>query len=761
MTADVSYLRRQAAHSGFTLCEAILRSFSRLSIKEGAPWRTLLAVSANSLSVVEAALLAARQADCPIFFAATLNQVDLDGGYTGWSHAGFVALVRRIARKVGFKGPILLGIDHAGPWLRDRHTNEKWPYGRTMRAVQRSLESAIAAGFDLLHIDPTVDRDLPPGEKLQLNTIIDRTVLLIRQCESFRIRHGLPQIAYEVGTEEVKGGLADEDMFSGFLAGLRTRMTQEGLSQAWPCFIVGKIGTDLDTTLFSPQVAKELYAIAGAYGMVLKGHYTDNVENPSDYPVSKMGGANVGPEFTEVECDSLFELESREKSTIAGSAAVPSLFKESLKQAVVRSGRWRKWLHPDESGMPFETLFDERQNWLLKTGARYIWTDKEVSKARKRLFANLNKGGFDPHGYVVERISQQILKYCRAFNLQDSIPALEKEFRRRSRLPFWDEGQVLTTGELIVEIMRPSVDMPLDTTGRFMGPFPSGAPAIFADASARIGKRTGFVGSLGQDGFGRLLLKRFSDDGIDRKLIASIKGRSTGCAFVAYDRDGGRNFIFHIAGTASDRLPPISRAVKYARSFRHVHLMGCSLSISRSIRDVCTAMAEAVKESGGSVSLDPNLRPELLSAEECRNILLPIVRLADIVLPSGNEAGLLMHEQDTDTACRKLIDSGVKIVVLKKGDSGCRVFTRESSFDVPGFKINAVDPTGAGDCFDAGFISGYLDNLPLYETARLANAMGALAASRLGPMEGTFSLKEVVSFIKSREQGLPHGTSPG
>ncbi|MFA5079679.1 MAG: PfkB family carbohydrate kinase, partial [Dehalococcoidia bacterium] len=720
------------------------------------PWRTLLAVSANSRSAVEAALLAARQADCPIFFAATLNQVDLDGGYTGWNHAGFVALVRRTARKVGFKGPILLGIDHAGPWLRDRHSTEKWTYDRTMRAVRRSLESAVAAGFDLLHIDPTVDRDLPPGEKLQVNTIIDRTILLIKHCESFRIKHGLPPVAYEVGTEEVKGGLADEDMFSDFLAGLRKRMTQEGLSHAWPCFIVGKVGTDLDTTLFSPQVAKELYTIAAAYNMVLKGHYTDNVDNPSDYPASKMGGANVGPEFTEVECDALFELESREKSAAAVSAAVPSLFKESLKQAVVRSGRWRKWLHPDEAGRPFDKLPGERQNWLLKTGARYIWTDREVVKARKRLYANLNNGGFDPDRYVVERISQQILKYCRAFNLFNSIPVLEKEFKRRSRLPFWDEGQVLAAGELIVEIMRPSVDMPLDTTGRFSGPFPSGAPAIFADASARIGKRTGFVGSLGQDGFGRLIRKRFSDDGVDGRVIASTGGRPTGCAFVAYDGDGGRNFIFHIAGTASDRLPTVARALKYAQSFRHLHLMGCSLSISRSIRDVCMAMAKAVKESGGSVSLDPNLRPELLSAEECRNILLPVVRLADIVLPSGNEAGLLVHEQDADRACRRLIESGVKIVVLKKGDSGCRVFTRDSSFDVPGFRVNAVDPTGAGDCFDAGFISGYLDNLPLYETARLANAMGALAASRLGPMEGTFSLKEVMRFIKSREQGLPH-----
>jgi D-tagatose-1,6-bisphosphate aldolase subunit GatZ/KbaZ len=710
----------------------------------------LLAVSANSRAVVEAALIAAKQADCPIFFAATLNQVDLDGGYTGWNHARFAALVRQTAGKTGFKGPVLLGVDHAGPWLRDRHTSEKWPYNRSMDAVKRSLESAIEAGFDLLHIDPTVDRDLSPGLALELSTIIGRTVLLIKHCESFRIKRGLPSIAYEVGTEEVKGGLADEDMFGSFLAGLRKRMTEDGLSQAWPCFIVGKVGTDLDTTLFSPQVAQELYDIACDYGMVLKGHYTDNVENPAAYPTSKMGGANVGPEFTEVECDALFELESREKAAPAKSAGRRSQFRESLTRAVVRSGRWQKWLHPGEMGKPFDELPDDRKSWLIKTGARYIWTDRAVLEARRRLYSNLAKDGFYPHQYVVDRISQQILKYCLAFNLYDTVPILEAEFTRRGRLPFWDEGQVLAAGEMIVEVMRPAAGQPLDVAGEFMGPYASGAPAIFADASARIGKRTGFVGSTGRDGFGRLLRDRFSCDGIDSRLIKTISKKSTGCAFVSYDKAGGRKFIFHIAGTASDRLPSASQASRYAASFRHFHIMGCSLSVSRSMRDTCLALARSVKESGGSVSLDPNLRPELLSAEECRSILLPVVRLSDIVLPSGGEASLLVHEPDSDLACRRLIEMGVKIVVLKLGESGCRVFTGETIIEVPGFRIKAVDPTGAGDCFDSGFISGYLDNLPLEDAALLANAMGALAASRMGPMEGTFSLPEVLAFIRSR-----------
>jgi len=523
------------------------------------------------------------------------------------------------------------------------------------------------------------------------------------------------------------------------------------LSQAWPCFIVGKVGTDLDTTLFSPQVAQELYGIACSYGLVLKGHYTDNVENPAAYPTSRMGGANVGPEFTEIECDALFELEAREKSAPADSAAGGySQFKQTLRQAVIDSCRWQKWLHDGEVGRLFDELPAGRQSWLIKTGARYIWTDRTVLEARRRLYTNLEKDDFNPHRYVVERISQQILKYCRAFNLAGTLPILDAEFSRRSRLPFWDEGQVLAAGELIAEVMRPAAGQPLDTAGEFRGPYASGAPAIFADASARMGKRTGFIGSTGRDGFGRLIRDRFSRDGIDSRLIKSINHKSTGCAFVSYDKAGGRTFIFHIAGTASDRLPSPSQAARYAASFRHFHVMGCSMSISRSMRDTCLALARSVKESGGSVSLDPNLRPELLSAEECRSILLPVVRISDIVLPSGGEASLLVHEPDSDLACRRLLEMGAKIVVLKLGESGCRVFTREEVIEAPGFAVKAVDPTGAGDCFDAGFISGYLDNLPLRDAALLANAMGALAISRMGPMEGTFSLQQILAFIKSQ-----------
>jgi len=399
----------------------------------------------------------------------------LDGGYTSWTQPKFVELVWKSAEQVGYTGPIVVAVDHAGPWLKDKHSIEDWSFEDTMNAVKKSLEAAIDAGYDLLHIDPTVDKRLPADQTIDIDTVVEQTASLIEHCENWRKERSLPRIAYEVGTEEVKGGLTDLSKFRSFLIGLHSRLYAKGIQDVWPCFVVGKVGTDLHTTEFDPKMATALYEEVYKYGSLIKGHYTDNVTNPTAYPASRMGGANVGPEFTQAECEALANLVEMEKSSSQKKRVSKiSQFTEVLKEAVVSSGRWKKWLHPEEQGRAFEHLSPERQQWLVMTGARYIWTSKPVQNARARLYENLRSGSFDPDRYVIEYIAQRIMKYFKAFNLIDSLPRLEKEFCRRDSLPFWGEGDIVSAGELIVEIMRPDVNQPLDQAGQFNGPFPSG-----------------------------------------------------------------------------------------------------------------------------------------------------------------------------------------------------------------------------------------------------------------------------------------------
>ena len=391
--------------------ESVVKSLLQQIARSLQGHATLLAVCPNSEAVTRAALHAAKEADAPLLFAATLNQVDRGGGYTGWSPSGFARFVAREAERMEVPGPVLPCLDHGGPWLKDEHTAGRYSYEQTIDAVKRSIEACIDAGYALLHIDPTVDRRQPQGKAPSIEWVVERTVELIAHAEAYRQRQNRHPISYEVGTEEVQGGLADVDAFDAFLDGLDAALKAHNLADAWPCFVVGKVGTDLDTTAFDPAIARQLTENVRPYGARIKGHYTDYVANPEDYPLSGMGGANVGPEFTEVEHEALMDLVQLEKKLGRSSG-----LKTVLRKAVVQSGRWTKWLHPDEEGCPFEALDEDRKQWLVRTGSRYVWTDPHVQAARRRLYQNL-RGYRDADAYVIWRIKTAVLHYFHAFNL--------------------------------------------------------------------------------------------------------------------------------------------------------------------------------------------------------------------------------------------------------------------------------------------------------------------------------------------------------
>ena len=380
--------------------------------------RTIFAACPNSPSVIRASLQAAKRNNAPIYFAATLNQVDCDGGYTGMTQEQFTRLVRFETERVHFTGPVIIAIDHGGPWLKDKQRTEKWSVEDAMNGVKKSFEAAVLAGYDLIHVDPTVDINVPKGEIIDIHLVAARTVELIAHVEKFRKEKGLPAISYEVGTEEVHGGLADEKTFDTFISDLKKGLAEAGLPDIWPCFIVGKVGTDLDTTIFDGEVARRLTSKVRPLGSYIKGHYTDDVANPEEYPLCGMGAANVGPEFTMSEYRALCELEEVEKDLYAqGRVAAPSGICETLVDAVRESHRWEKWLHEDEQGKDLHELTPERRDWIVATCCRYIWQQPGPLAARGVLYANLERVGIAAEQIVLSRIERDMDKYFRAFNL--------------------------------------------------------------------------------------------------------------------------------------------------------------------------------------------------------------------------------------------------------------------------------------------------------------------------------------------------------
>jgi sugar/nucleoside kinase (ribokinase family) len=309
-----------------------------------------------------------------------------------------------------------------------------------------------------------------------------------------------------------------------------------------------------------------------------------------------------------------------------------------------------------------------------------------------------------------------------------------------------DSFQIISMGEVLVEIMRPSAGQPLDQPGEFYGPFASGAPAIFAVAAARLGLKTAFIGAVGEDAFGRLMRNRFAVEGVDASQLQTPPGFATGAAFVSYDHAGGREFVFHIRHAAAGQLNAAQIPADYFKNLKWLHLSGSTLAMNENSRTACQCAMELTLKQGGKISLDPNLRLELMLLDEFQEILRPFLANADLLLPTAGEARAITVESDELKAAQKLAAKPGAITVLKRGPAGCTIVQKDKKFDVPGFSVTEVDPTGAGDCFSAAFITGLEAGWPLEQVGRFANAAGALAVTQLGPMEGAPTRNQVESL---------------
>ncbi len=315
--------------------------------------------------------------------------------------------------------------------------------------------------------------------------------------------------------------------------------------------------------------------------------------------------------------------------------------------------------------------------------------------------------------------------------------------------------EIITVGEVLVEIMRPAVEQPLDRVGTFNGPFPSGAPAIFAVAAARLGLDTGFIGSVGEDAFGRLMRSCFSHEGVDASQLQTPSGHSTGAAFVAYEPDGSREFVFHIRHAAAGQLLADLIQETYFEDVKWLHISGSTIFLNANSRVACQRALDLTLTRGGRVSLDPNLRPELMPLDQAKVALDPFLKAADLILPTAAEIHGITGKTNEERAVEVLGIKDNAVVALKKGPLGCAIYHAGRWFGVSGFSVEEVDPTGAGDCFSAAFIAGLEAGWSLERVGRYANAAGALAVTKLGPMSGAPTRGQVDALIREQSVNFP------
>ena len=250
-------------------------------------------------------------------------------------------------------------------------------------------------------------------------------------------------------------------------------------------------------------------------------------------------------------------------------------------------------------------------------------------------------------------------------------------------------------------------------------------------AAARSGARAAYFTRLGDDEFGRMFLDLWQLEGVDSSRVGIDPHAHTAVYWVSHGPQG-HVFSYLRAGSAASRMRPADLPLDAIRAAKFVHASGISMAISASAADTVLAAFEAARSAGAKVSFDSNLRLKLWPLARARALIGAAAGLADYFFPSIEDAralsGLEPPEANVDWAHRL----GARVVFLKLGPEGVMVSDGTRRERIAGHKVNAVDATGAGDCFCGATLARACAGDDAFGAARYANAAAALATTGFG-----------------------------
>ena len=267
-----------------------------------------------------------------------------------------------------------------------------------------------------------------------------------------------------------------------------------------------------------------------------------------------------------------------------------------------------------------------------------------------------------------------------------------------------------------------------------------GCAANTGIAMRRLGLDVSVLGMVGDDGLGEFIVNTLQRSGLDIAGVACRPGASTSASMVLVGADGERSFLHHLGGNARYAADNVSWDT--IRAARLLHVGGALVMPALDGEPMAGVLAEA-KRLGLVTSLDTVWD----ATGRWMQTLAPCLPHADYFLPSLAEAQELTGLREPADVARALRDRGVGTVALKLGPAGSYVLDDSCEATVPSFRVEAVDGTGSGDAYVAGFLCGVLHGWDTVRCARFANAVGAMCVTALGATDGVRSLEETEAFI--------------
>ena len=257
------------------------------------------------------------------------------------------------------------------------------------------------------------------------------------------------------------------------------------------------------------------------------------------------------------------------------------------------------------------------------------------------------------------------------------------------------------------------------------------------DGVSRLGLKSGWISRLGNDDFGKYILKTVRGEGIDISEVKLVDEYPTSVYFREVLSDGSSRSFYYREKSPTSTMKSEELNEEYLKNAKILHITGVFPSITKNNQKVILEAVKLAKKHNLKVSFDPNIRLKIGTKEEAKAYIEKLLPNVDILLVGYEEIELLLEDANIENAIKTFHSYGIEKVIVKKGAKGAIGSDGKNTYNVEAIKPKAlVDTVGAGDGFAAGFLTALLKGETLENCVRFANAVGSLVVGVEGDNEG-------------------------
>ncbi|KAI9377434.1 hypothetical protein POPTR_019G063600v4 [Populus trichocarpa] len=316
---------------------------------------------------------------------------------------------------------------------------------------------------------------------------------------------------------------------------------------------------------------------------------------------------------------------------------------------------------------------------------------------------------------------------------------------------------IVSFGEMLIDFVPDVAGVSLAESAGFIKA-PGGAPANVACAITKLGGKSAFIGKVGDDEFGHMLVDILKKNGVNSEGVCYDPHARTALAFVTLKKNGEREFMFYRNPSADMLLQESELNMGLLKQAKVFHYGSISL-ISEPCKSAHLTAMKAAREAGILLSYDPNVRlPLWPSSDAARDGIKSIWNEADFIKVSDDEVSFLTQgDPQKEDVVLSLWHDRLKLLVVTDGEKGCRYFTKSFKGRVPGFSVKVVDTTGAGDAFVGSLLLSVAKDTSIFdneeklrEALSFANACGAICTTQKGAIPALPSGSDALALMKSK-----------